>query len=69
MSHTTKCKNNTVFIHNSDMSGDVTIVTGKGELDVNGRDIIEFVLQRIPENKLEDFKDKMVGEMMSWFTK
>jgi hypothetical protein len=46
MSHT-YFQNKTTFICNSDLSGEVTIKTKDGELNVNGKDIINFVVDHL----------------------
>ena len=46
MSHTYFQKE-TTFIGNIDLSGNVLIVTKDGELSVNGKDIINFVVEHL----------------------
>ena len=46
MSHTYKHKT-TTFICNSDLSGDITINTKNGTLDVSGDDIVNFVIYHL----------------------
>ena len=46
MSHTYEHKT-TTFICNSDLSGDVTINTKEGTLDVRGDDIVDFVINHL----------------------
>jgi len=41
--HTSETNNGTVFIHNSDMSGNVEIINSKGKIEVNGNDLLQFV--------------------------
>jgi hypothetical protein len=49
------------------MSGDITIVTGKGELDVNGDDIIEFVIEHIKREKISQFENMTVKDIIDFF--
>ena len=56
MSHTYEHKT-TTFICNSDLSGDITIVTKDGILDVNGGDIKDFVIDHL--------KSELIGTIES----
>lgn len=51
MSHTTKT-DKTIFIHNSDLSGDVIIKNDNGSLKVNGNDLINFSLNHLKNKKI-----------------
>lgn len=52
--HTTRTEGAT-FHHNSDMSGDVTIVTTKGSMDVPIESVCQFVAEALRAN--------MIGEI------
>lgn len=43
--------NKTQFHYNSDMSGEVTIIVNDQEIEVEGKDLIEFVLDRLRDEK------------------
>jgi hypothetical protein len=51
MAHTTKGYE-TIFIHNSDMSGEITIKNDNGELNVSGNNIVNFVLEHLRNEKI-----------------
>jgi hypothetical protein len=60
MSHTS-ILNKTTFNFNSDMSGDITIKNDKGELEVDGKDLIQFIVNYLKKEKIRylenmDFK-------------
>ena len=44
--------NKTQFHYNSDMSGEVIIIVNNQEIRVEGNDIIEFVLDRLRDEKI-----------------
>lgn len=44
--------NETQFHYNSDMSGEVIIIVNDQEIKVEGNDIIEFVLDRLRDEKI-----------------
>ena len=44
--------NNTQFHYNSDMSGEVHIIVNNVELKVDGNALIEFVLDRLRDEKI-----------------
>ena len=46
MSHTYGT-NNTTFIYNNDLDGDVKIKNNKGELEVSGKDLEHFILDHL----------------------
>lgn len=56
MAHTTQLKD-TVFVHNSDMSGDVTIKNENGELNVNCNDVKLFILNHLREQKIGELEN------------
>jgi len=51
MSHTTRGRE-TIFTHNSDMSGAVNITNELGKLTVNASDIIYFALEYLRKEKI-----------------
>ena len=67
MSHT-YANGNTTFFANSDLSGDVKIKNSKGELEVKGLDLENFILdhlkdefiRQLEETSGQGFKDYML---------
>jgi len=56
MAHTTKLETAT-FIHNGDaIDGEVEIVTNHGKVRVEGRDLIEFGLLWIAQQKIQQLE-------------
>ena len=53
MSITFEAENGTRFHHNSDLSGNVTIVTKEGTLAVPGDDLVEFWMENVRVNLIE----------------
>lgn len=53
--HTFKGKN-CVIHYNSDMSGDVTITTKDGKLDVFGEDLLRFISSYIVSEKIAELE-------------
>lgn len=59
--------NGTNFHYNSDMSGSVIIQTGEGELEVSGSDLMEFVLDRLRDEKISRLEDMSTEELKALF--
>ena len=53
-----------IINYNSDMSGDITIVTEKGELDVSGEDILKFVSTYIVSEKISQLENSDPLELL-----
>lgn len=52
----------TTFIHHSDMSENVTIITDYGELEVDGHDLLDFIGEQVKIqiiSKIENFEIEM----------
>lgn len=49
--------NKTQFHYNSDMSGEVIIMVNSQEIKVEGNDLIEFVLDRLRDEKIYKLED------------
>ena len=49
--------NKTKFHYNSDMSGEVIIMVNSQEIKVEGNDLIEFVLDRLRDEKIYKLED------------
>ena len=64
--HTSETNNGTVFIHNSDMSGDVEIINSEGRrVKVDGNDILQFVagyIRGVRVSKLEQLTTNEILE-------
>lgn len=68
MSHTYEHKE-TRFICNSDLSGDVTIITKNGELDVNGDDIKNFVIDFLKSEYVSNVENMSNDDFMKLLLK
>jgi len=62
MSHTFFAKDGTRFHHNSDLSGDVTVVPasekGAPSLDVSGDALVEFVANFVRQERINELEDE-----------
>lgn len=55
--------NNTQFHYNSDMSGEVHIIVNNVELRVEGNDLIEFVLDRLRDEKIRKLEGMTTNDL------
>ena len=56
MAHTTKLEH-TTFIHNGDaIEGEVEVITNRGSVKVEGRDLIEFGLLWITQQRINQLE-------------
>ena len=57
----------TTFICNSDLSGDITIKTNTGELEVNGDDIVNFVIDHLKNELIANIESMDNREFVQRF--
>ena len=55
--------NKTQFHYNSDMSGEVIIMVNDQEVRVEGNDLIEFVLDRLRDEKIGQLEDMETDDL------
>ena len=61
--------NKTQFHYNSDMSGKVIIIAGKKEIEVDGKDLIAFVLDRLRDEKISQLEQMSASDLKKQFCK
>ncbi len=59
----------TTFIGNSDLSGDITIKNNKGELNVNGNDILDFIIEHLKREAIANIESSSNDEFVKNFIK
>lgn len=59
----------TTFIGNSDLSGDIIVKTDKGELEVSGKDLINFALGYIIRKKISKLEQLDGDDLINYFLK
>lgn len=62
--HTFKSKNDVIFHHNQDLSGEVIIIRGKKEIAIEGDDLLDFVAQYVAGEKIAELEQMETTEIL-----